>query len=98
MSLRRIERLCIVCRKRKSKEELIRIVRTQEGLVRVDPFKKLPGRGAYICSNIECIDRLKREDSLNYALKMKINREEFIKVKKELENLLERGDVKGESL
>ncbi|MBC7320995.1 YlxR family protein [bacterium] len=87
-----------MCRKRKSKEELIRIVRTPEGLVRVDPLKKLPGRGAYICSNMECIDKLKRENSLNYALKTKVNKEEFIKIKKELENLLERGDVKGESL
>lgn len=98
MSHRKIERLCIVCRKRKSKEELIRIVRTPEGLVRVDPLKKLPGRGAYICSNMECIDKLKRENSLNYALKTKVNKEELIKIKKELENLLERGDVKGESL
>lgn len=98
MSHRKIERLCIACRKKKSKEELIRIVKTPEGLVKVDPLKKLPGRGAYICSDIECINRLKRENSLNYALRTKINKEELIKIKKDLENLLERGDVKGESL
>lgn len=98
MSHRKIERLCIVCRKKKNKEELMRVVRTPEGLVRIDPLKKLPGRGAYICNNIECINKLKRENSLNHALRTKISREELIKIKKELENLLGRGDVKGESL
>lgn len=76
----------------------MRVVRTPEGLVRVDPLKKFPGRGAYICNNIECINKLKRENSLSYALRTKVSREELIKIKRELENLLGRGDVKGESL
>ncbi|MCX7795681.1 MAG: YlxR family protein [bacterium] len=76
----------------------MRIVRTPEGLVKIDSLKKLPGRGAYVCNSIECINKLKKENSLNYALRTKINKEELIKIKKELEDLLERGDVKGESI
>jgi|YNPBryunderm2012_1023409.scaffolds.fasta_scaffold00145_25 predicted RNA-binding protein YlxR (DUF448 family) len=95
---RKIERLCIVCRKKKSKEDLIRITKTPDGLVKIDLFKKLPGRGAYICSTIDCVRKLKKEDSLAYALKTRINREQFAEIKRELESLLERGDVKGESL
>jgi len=95
---RKIERLCIVCRKKKNKEELIRIVKTPEGLIKIDPLKKLPGRGAYICSTIDCVNKLKKENSLIHALKVKITREQLAEIKKELESLLERGDVKGESL
>ena len=97
MNRRKIERLCIVCRKKKSKEELIRIAKTSDGLIKA-PLKKLPGRGAYICSTIDCTNKLKKENSLMHALRAKITKEQLAEIKKELENLLERGDVKGESL
>jgi len=41
-------RMCVVCRRRRPKRELLRIVRTPEGFI-LDDSGKLPGRGAYVC-------------------------------------------------
>ncbi|MDR2665263.1 MAG: YlxR family protein, partial [Oscillospiraceae bacterium] len=42
-------RLCLGCREMKPKRELIRVVRSPEGVVSLDPKGKSPGRGAYLC-------------------------------------------------
>ena len=39
-------RLCVGCREMKPKRELIRVVRSPEGEVSLDPVGKKPGRGA----------------------------------------------------
>lgn len=41
----------MVCREKKPKSELTRIVRTPSGEVEIDPGGKVNGRGAYICDN-----------------------------------------------
>lgn len=46
-------RTCVGCREVLSKQEMIRIVRTPDG-VRVDPTGKLPGRGAYLHRRQSC--------------------------------------------
>ena len=43
-------RTCVVCREKKPKHELLRIVRTPEGEVLVDASGKLNGRGGYVCT------------------------------------------------
>ena len=51
------ERTCIVCRKKKAKRELNRLV-AKEGEVVWDKLYRLPGRGAYVCKSADCIARL----------------------------------------
>lgn len=51
------KRSCISCRQVFEKKDLLRIVRTPEGEVVVDPSGKMSGRGAYICSSPECISK-----------------------------------------
>ncbi|MGC8904978.1 YlxR family protein [Thermus sp.] len=47
-------RMCVACRKRRPKGELLRILLTETGF-HLDPSGKLPGRGAYVCpDNPEC--------------------------------------------
>jgi predicted RNA-binding protein YlxR (DUF448 family) len=41
-------RMCVACRKRRPKGELLRVVLTEGGFL-LDPTGKLPGRGAYVC-------------------------------------------------
>ncbi|TBH21539.1 YlxR family protein [Thermus thermamylovorans] len=41
-------RMCVACRKRRPKGELLRFLLTADGF-RIDPTGKLPGRGAYVC-------------------------------------------------
>jgi len=47
-------RTCIGCRVLKPKHELLRIVRKKNCTIELDLTGKAPGRGAYICMNIDC--------------------------------------------
>lgn len=61
-------RTCVVCRQKTAKRQLIRLVRTaEEGLV-VDPTGKRNGRGAYLCSNSDCWERALTTPVLERAL------------------------------
>ena len=42
-------RMCIVCRDRSDKKELVRVVRNKNGEVFLDKTGKANGRGAYVC-------------------------------------------------
>ena len=48
------QRTCIVCRTTKPKRELLRVVRTPDGHVSLDPGGKKSGRGAYLCARRSC--------------------------------------------
>ncbi len=48
------QRTCIACRKVRNKRDLVRIVRTPDGEVLVDPTGKRSGRGAYLCRAQGC--------------------------------------------
>ena len=48
------QRTCIACRKIRHKRDLIRVVRTPEGEVLIDPTGKRSGRGAYLCRAQDC--------------------------------------------
>ncbi len=51
------QRMCVACREHDAKRGLIRIVRTPEGPVGLDPTGKRNGRGAYLCHNPACWER-----------------------------------------
>lgn len=69
------QRTCIVCRDRTPKRTLVRIVRTPEGTVEVDPTGKRNGRGAYLCPDPRCWDRATSGPMLGRALKTEIDDE-----------------------
>ena len=50
------ERMCVMCRHMKPKNELIRIVNGDGGVV-IDTTGKLNGRGVYLCKCAECISK-----------------------------------------
>ena len=54
------ERMCVACRERKQKREMIRVVRNMDGTLSVDDTGKAPGRGAYICPTLDCLERAKK--------------------------------------
>lgn len=75
------KRKCIGCNEMKEKKALIRIVRNNEGVISVDPAGKLPGRGAYICNNVECFDAANKSKRLEKAFKTKIPDEIYLKLR-----------------
>ncbi|WP_088105130.1 RNase P modulator RnpM [Halalkalibacter urbisdiaboli] len=68
-------RKCVVTNEMKPKHELIRIVRSPEGEVTVDPTGKKNGRGAYISNNQECFEMAKKKDVLSRHLQVKVSPE-----------------------
>lgn len=58
------QRTCVGCRRLRAKGELLRIARTPAG-VRFDPHQLLPGRGAYVCPDPDCIAAAARRGATN---------------------------------
>ncbi|MCR4402294.1 MAG: YlxR family protein [Firmicutes bacterium] len=66
------QRTCVGCRQVRPKKELVRIVRTPEGLVEMDPTGKRSGRGAYVCPDPGCLDLALRGKRLDAALEVHV--------------------------
>ncbi len=71
------QRMCVGCQEMKPKKELIRIVRTVEDGVQIDPTGKKSGRGAYLCSDINCLQRAVKERRLERALERTVSKEVY---------------------
>jgi hypothetical protein len=72
------QRTCFVCREKRDKRQLTRLVRTPEGSVLVDHTGKQNGRGAYLCDQIACWDKvLDNGRLLNQALKTNVSAEDL---------------------
>ena len=66
------QRLCIACRQKRDKRQLTRLVRTETGIV-VDPTGKQNGRGAYVCDQPQCWEKIVKSQLLDKALKTEIS-------------------------
>ena len=60
-------RQCVACREMKPKAELIRVVKSPEGVIGLDFRGKLPGRGAYLCGQSTCLARARKSKALERA-------------------------------
>lgn len=67
------QRTCIGCNAQKDKKDLIRIVKNKQGEICLDKTGKLPGRGAYICDNAECLEIAIKSKRLEKSFEMKID-------------------------
>lgn len=65
-------RMCVGCQEMKPKKELIRIVRTPEGSIEIDPTGKRAGRGAYICPQVACLEKAVKGKRLERAFQQSV--------------------------
>ena len=65
-------RTCLGCGEPREKKSLVRIVRTPEGEILVDPTGKKSGRGAYICPKSECLEKARKKRCLERSLECEI--------------------------
>jgi len=79
-------RMCNGCMEMKPKKELIRIVKSPTGEISVDLTGKKSGRGAYICKNVECLEKSYKAKRLNKNLESEINAEIYEKLKEVISN------------
>ena len=61
-------RTCVACREEAGKRRLVRLVRRPDGAIVVDLTGRLPGRGAYLHPDPECIEIARRRRSVDRAL------------------------------
>ena len=64
--------MCSVTRERFPKQELLRVVKTKEGELKVDVTGKLNGHGAYIKKDFDVLEKAKKSKALSRALEIEI--------------------------
>ncbi len=62
----------MACGRKTNKADLLRIARTKDGLISIDPQQKLPGRGAYVCRTLTCGELLKKKKGLHYGFRQSV--------------------------
>ena len=77
-------RRCVGCQDMKSKKEMIRVIRTQEGEFSLDATGKKNGRGAYICPSAECLRKAVRNKGLERSFKQPIPAQVYEALEKEM--------------
>ena len=80
------QRQCVGCRMMKNKKELIRILKTDEGII-IDDTGKKNGRGAQICPNAQCLKKAIENKGLERSFKMPVDKEVYDNLKGVFENI-----------
>ena len=75
-------RRCVACNEQKEKNNLLRIVRTPEGNIEIDQTGKKNGRGAYICKNIDCLNKIKKSKRLEKNLDISIDNDFYEEIRR----------------
>lgn len=75
------QRTCMGCNTKKDKKELIRIVRNNQGQINIDKTGKMPGRGAYLCDNSECLEKVIKTKRLERVFETQIENEIYEKLR-----------------
>ncbi|HHY62034.1 MAG: YlxR family protein [Bacillota bacterium] len=78
------QRTCVGCGAVRDKRDLVRVVRTPEGQVLLDPSGKRAGRGAYLCPNRDCLAKAARGGKLSRALETDMPDEIIARLQEEL--------------
>ncbi len=80
-------RSCVVCGRKTGKSDLLRIVATPEGPVKVDSTGKLAGRGAYICADGRCSGEPLKKSRLDHALRRRSEEDDWARINAALEEV-----------
>lgn len=77
-------RMCAGCMERKTKKELVRVVRGTDGDISLDLTGKKSGRGAYVCPSAACLRLARKKKAFERSFKCAIPDEVFAKLEEEL--------------
>jgi hypothetical protein len=78
-------RQCIGCGEMKGKNEMLRVLRTEDNQIVIDSTGRKNGRGAYICHNPECMKKARKSRALDRSFKMAVSDEVYENLTKEIE-------------
>ena len=77
-------RKCTGCGEMKPKKELVRVVKTPEGEISLDPTGKMNGRGAYLCKDPQGLRKAQKSKRIEKALSCTVPDEIYNKLEQEL--------------
>lgn len=77
-------RMCTGCGEMKPKRELIRVVKSPEGQISLDKTGRSPGRGAYVCPDLACLQKARKSKRLERVFVSAIPEEVYDALEKEL--------------
>lgn len=77
-------RMCTGCGQMKPKKELVRVVKSPRDEISLDLTGRSPGRGAYVCRDIECLKKARKARRLERAFSCKIPDEVYDRMEEEL--------------
>ena len=69
------QRTCMGCNQKKDKKDLIRIVKNKDNEISIDRTGKKEGRGAYICDDVNCLEKVIKSKRLERVLEIPISKE-----------------------
>lgn len=79
-------RQCLGCGQMRDKRELIRVIKTADEEFLLDVTGKKNGRGAYICPDCDCLNKVIKTRGLDRAFKMSVEETVYQMLKEELKN------------
>lgn len=80
-------RTCLGCRRRQPKHDLVRLAADSTGVLLLDSGRQLPGRGAYVCPNADCLAEALKKHAFLRTLRAPV-RADAERLKIELEQWL----------
>lgn len=79
-------RRCLGCYESKPKKELVRIVKSKDGDISLDKTGKKEGRGAYICYNKDCLEKVIKSKKLDKEFNVAISTEIYENLRRDLDS------------
>lgn len=76
-------RQCVGCGEMNSKKEMMRVLKNSEEHIVLDVTGKMNGRGAYLCKNLECLKKARKNKGIERSLKRAIPAEVYDNIEKE---------------
>ncbi len=76
-------RQCVGCGEMKAKQEMMRVLKTSEDNIVLDVTGRRNGRGAYLCKNMDCLQKARKNKGIERSLKKVIPAEVYDNLEKE---------------
>ena len=77
-------RMCTGCGEMKPKKELVRVVKSPQGEISLDLTGKKPGRGAYVCHDVACLQKARKARRLERAFSCAISPQVYDQMEEEI--------------
>ncbi len=73
-------RTCVGCGRKRPKAELLRVCRTPDRRVELDPEGRREGRGAYLCPERSCVLQASKKNGLARTLRTSVAAEVYERI------------------